>query len=273
MLISDAYAEQVFVFKYPSGKYAGTLPQPKEGFSEPQGMCSDVKGNVFVANTSNSTIDEYTNGAFVKALGDPGYYPVGCSVDPKSKTLAVSNIISTSGGQGGISLYANATGTPQQLTDPYMYEVYFISYYGRTGNLYFSGDDTSFYAAMDSYIRGVFKPFVIHGVTIGFAGTVAYATKTKSLVIGDQDTFYGPVFYEVKQNGKVIGKVVLSCDSSGSGGSGVCDVVQAAVKGDNLLGPDATSVDAELFSYPSGQLKMKLTGAPVEQPIGRRLVS
>ncbi len=148
-----------------------------------------------------------------------------------------------------------------------MYEVYFISYYGKTGNLYFSGDDTSFYPAMSSYIRGVFKPFVIQGVTLGFAGSVAYAAKTKSLVIGDQDSFYGPVFYEVKQNGKVIGKVVLSCDYGGSGGSGFCDVVQAAVKGDNLLAPDASSVGAALFSYPSGQLKKKLTVA-FEQPIG-----
>jgi len=261
VFISDAYAEQVYVFTT-AGKYVGTLPQPSEGFSEPQGLCSDTKGNLFVDNTSNSTIDEYTGGKFVQALSDPGEYPVGCSVDPKTSTLAVSNIISTSGGQGGITLFSNEGGSGTKLTDPNMEEVYFIGYYAKTGKLYYSGDNTSFYPALSSYIKGKFKLVPLKGATLGFAGTVTYSAQTKSLAVGDQDTFYGPTFYHVKTNGNVTGQTVLDCAS-------FCDVVQATVQGKEIVAPDASSVDANIFPWPAGgAAKTALTGASFEQPIG-----
>ncbi|MEO7201706.1 MAG: hypothetical protein ABIZ82_03840, partial [Candidatus Tumulicola sp.] len=58
--ISDAGDNVVQIFTFPSGTYLGSAPGPPEGFSEPQGMCSDKNGNVFVANTENSKIDEYS---------------------------------------------------------------------------------------------------------------------------------------------------------------------------------------------------------------------
>ncbi len=131
MLISDYGFNQVYVFKYPSGQYVGTLPEPKEGFAQVDGLCSDNNGNIFVTNTGHSTIDKYTSGAFVKALQDPGMSPVGCSVDPTTNTLAVDNLYSTSYGQGGISLYAKESGSPRQLFDPDMYEAYFSAYFGE----------------------------------------------------------------------------------------------------------------------------------------------
>ncbi len=260
IFVSDAYANQIYVFSYPRVKYLGTLPQPPEGFSEPQGLCSDGSGNLFVANTSNSTIDEYRDLKFVQALSDPKEYPVGCAVDPKSNTLAASNIISTSGGQGGISLYANETGTAQQLIDPNMYEVYFLGYYADTGRLFYSGDDTNFYPALSSYSNGKFKIVPLKGATLGFAGTVTYSTATRSLAVGDQDTFYGPTFYHVKSNGKVTGSTVLACES------GYCDVVQASLKGHRLfaLGGEGIGV----FDYPAGGNPIKTILCSFEQPIG-----
>jgi len=263
IFISDAYAEQVYVFKT-TGAYIGTLPQPTEGFSEPQGLCSDSKGNVFVSNTSNSTIDEYTGGKFKAALSDPGYYPVSCSVDPKTNTLAAGNIISTSGGQGGIALFANESGSATQKTDPNMYEVYFTGYYAKTGNLYYSGDNIDFYPAVSSYTnKGKFKLITLKGATLGFAGTVQYSGATTSLAVGDQDTFYGPTFYHVKGNGNVTGQTVLTCSS------GFCDIVQAWIHGKTIIGPDASSVSASIFPWPAGGNASKtLSGASFEQPIG-----
>ncbi len=199
--ISDSGDNVVQVFSYPSGTYMGALSAPPEGFSEPQGMCSDKNGNVFIANTENSKIDEYAaNGTYMQSLSDPGEYPAGCAVDPKSGTLAVSNIIATSGYAGGISLYNNASGSPQTLSDPNMYEVFFVGYLGKTGNLYYSGFNNNFYAAVSSYIGGNFALLNISGATIGFPGTVSNAHKTGSLAIGDQDTFYGPTFYQVERH-------------------------------------------------------------------------
>jgi hypothetical protein len=265
--ISDAVNNDVEVFGYPSGTAMGTLAAPPEGFSEPQGMCSDKNGNVFVANTNNSTIDEYApDGSFTQALSDPNEFPAGCAVDPKSGTLAVSNIISTSDNAGGISLYTNATGTPQQLTDPNMFEVFFPAYLGKTGNLYYSGFNNSFYAAVSSYIGGNFALLNISGATIGFPGTVSNAFKTGTLAIGDQDTFYGPTFYQVTAAGNVTGTTVISCPS------GDCDVVQATVKGNKIVAPDAGSIDATVNPYPAGgDALVTVTG--FGQPIGSAVSS
>jgi hypothetical protein len=265
--ISDSGENDVQIFSYPSGTAMGTLSPPPEGFSEPQGMCSDKNGNVFVANTENSKIDEFAaDGTYMQSLSDPGEYPAGCAVDPKSGTLAVSNIISTSDNAGGISLYANASGTPQTLTDPNMFEVFFISYLGKTGNLYYSGFDNSFYAAISSYIGGNFALLPLSGATIGFPGTVSNAHKTGSLAIGDQDTFSAPTFYQVSATGNVTGSTVLTC------ASGDCDVVQATVKGNKIVAPDAGSADATVNPYPAG-------GAPITtvtgfyEPIGSAVSS
>ena len=265
--ISDSGDNQVVVFSYPSGTAMGALAPPPEGFSEPQGMCSDKNGNVFIANTENSKIDEYApNGTFTQALSDPGEFPAGCAVDPKSGTLAVSNIISTSDNAGGISLYANASGTPQQLTDPNMFEVFFIGYYGKTGNLYYSGFNNSFYAAISSYIGGNFALLPLNGATIGFPGTVSNSFKTKTLAIGDQDTFYGPTFYQVDATGNVSGSTVLACPS------GDCDVVQATVKGNKIVAPDAGSLDATVNPYPAGGSAL-VTVTGFGQPIGSAVSS
>lgn len=265
--ISDAGDNVIQLFSFPSGTYLGAAPPPPEGLSEPQGMCSDNAGDVFVANTTKSTIDEYAgNGTFMQALSDPGEFPAGCAVDPASGTLAVSNIISTSDNAGGISLYKNASGKPQQLTDPNMFEVFFISYYGSTGKLYYSGFNNSFYAAISSYVKGNFKPFVLEGDSIGFPGTVAWGYKTKSLVIGDQDSFYAPAFLQVRASGKVIGKTVLSCPS------GDCDVVQATVRGKYLIAPDSGSIGVGVYAYPAGGDPLFIIGGvSFGQPIGSAL--
>jgi DNA-binding beta-propeller fold protein YncE len=53
LFISDSGNNTVQVFDFPSNSYIGELSSPPEGFNEPQGMCSDNKGDVYVANTAN----------------------------------------------------------------------------------------------------------------------------------------------------------------------------------------------------------------------------
>ena len=250
MWMSDAGDNNVQIFTFPSGTYIGAAPAPPEGFAQPQGMCSDKAGDVFVANTSSGTIDEYAgNGTFVKALFDPNEYPVGCAIDPSSGTLAVSNIISSGDNAGGISLYKNASGKPRQLTDPNMIEIYFIAYYGSTGKLFYSGFNNSFDPAISSYVRGTFNIVPLNGATIGFPGTVAWASKTKSLAIAGQATAGGPTFYHVKADGNVTGATVLACASD------YCDVDQATVEGKYIVAA------AGVYAYPAGGDPLYTVGA------------
>src|SRR5580692_2300582 len=58
LYVSDIGAEDVDVFSYPGGKQVGTLT----GFSEPAGLCTDRKGDVFVVDSGNDRILEYAHG-------------------------------------------------------------------------------------------------------------------------------------------------------------------------------------------------------------------
>jgi hypothetical protein len=263
VFISDAYADHVYLFSYPKFKYLGAAHQPPEGFSEPQGLCSDRDGDVYVANTANSTIDEYAgDGTFLRSLKDAKKYPLFCAVDPKTNTLAVRNIISTSGGPGGVVLYANASGTPQPFSDPNFSQINSLVYYGETGKLFYTGDLTSGPPALGSYYNGQYKVVTIKGP--GFEpGWILYAAKTKSLVVANTSSPYTPGYYFVKQNGKVTGNMSLGCPS------GFCDVVQPTIEGGTFIAPDAASVAVAAYKFPAGGTPYAIfKGANFEQPIG-----
>ncbi len=263
VFISDAYAEQVYLFSFPKFKYLGTAQQPPEGLSEPQGLCADKDGDVYVANTANSTIDEYAgDGTFLRSLKDPKEYPVFCTVDPQTNTLAVQNIISTSGGPGGVVLYANATGTPQPFTDANFSKINSLAYYGDTGKLFYTGDLPSGAPALGTYYNGQYKIVTIKGPAFK-PGRILYSTKTKSLVIANTSSSYKPGYYFVKQNGKVTGNISLGC------ASGFCDIIQPTIEGGAFIAPDASSVDVVAYKFPAGGLPYAtFKGAALEQPIG-----
>ena len=58
LYVSDIGAEDVDVFSYPGGKQVGKLT----GFSEPAGLCTDRKGDVFVVDSGSDRILEYAHG-------------------------------------------------------------------------------------------------------------------------------------------------------------------------------------------------------------------
>jgi hypothetical protein len=107
LYVSDPEAAAVYVFSYPSGSLAGTL----RGFTQPEGLCSDQVGNVFVADQRAADIVEYAHGGKtpIAVLADPAM-PNACSVDVTTKNLAVSNFDDSVGiyqrEQGKATLYA-----------------------------------------------------------------------------------------------------------------------------------------------------------------------
>ncbi len=72
IFVSDAANNVVNIYNT-KGKQLGQLT----GFSQPQGLASDAKGNLYVADTNNSQILVYAP-PYKKApkkLADPGYFP------------------------------------------------------------------------------------------------------------------------------------------------------------------------------------------------------
>ena len=135
----------VSVFNYRTGKLVGTL----SGFSGADGECVDKTGDVFITNTDESAVLEYSHGSTtpINTLSDPGYEPYGCSVDPTTGNLAVSNFDG-----GSVAVYSDAQGDPTVYSIPEV-DVQFCGY-DNSGNLFIDGLGHSFAFELFELPRG-----------------------------------------------------------------------------------------------------------------------
>jgi hypothetical protein len=133
---SDALTDEVYVYAAngKSDKVLGELT----GFNEPYGMCADKAGNVYVTNMQAKNILEYAHGGTTPintindAYGDPG----GCSVNPQTGDLAVTNFEGGTSGYGNLVVYANASGSGTEFQTG-SYALVYAPVYDNHGNLFF----------------------------------------------------------------------------------------------------------------------------------------
>jgi hypothetical protein len=268
LYVSDLGTFDVDVYTLPSRKRSGKLT----GFDEPQGECTDPKGNVWVTNTGAFQIVKYAHGGTKPAaiLNDPLGYPVGCAIDPASGNLAVANLKGLSGA-GLVLVYEHARGTPAAFADLKQYSCFFAAYDAK-GDLYVSGETGP---QVHSYVLSVLphhstsmSTVTISGGTLYFPGTVAWVGST--LVLGDQKcrNHAASCFYELKVSGKKA-KITHTTPLAGA-----CDVAQAWVGKKHIAGGDyrycggRSSVD--IWPYPSGGVpSAKVTG--LQMPVGTAL--
>jgi hypothetical protein len=98
---------EVLAYTYPGGKLVGTLGD----FDNPDGLCSDTAGNVFVTiggfEGLHPSVQEYARGGrLLSTLSVPAPWAASCSVDPTTGDLAVTN------GGTNVYIYQNAQGEP-----------------------------------------------------------------------------------------------------------------------------------------------------------------
>lgn len=108
LYVSSPTSNVVYVYKYPGGALVSTLT----GFDNPQGLCSDAKGDVWITNADpngNTDLIEYAHGGTspIATLDDSGFEPGGCAVDPITGDLAVGNAIDD------VAVWRNARGKPK----------------------------------------------------------------------------------------------------------------------------------------------------------------
>ncbi|MGC1380424.1 MAG: hypothetical protein WA814_05300 [Candidatus Baltobacteraceae bacterium] len=132
---NDSEIPDVYVFSYPDGTLVGTLT----GFQDPQGICTDQFGDVFIADEDADEIVEYAHGGTspIRTLTD-GQEPTACAVDIKSGDLAVSNR------NDSVSIYKHATGTPKTHTVTF---APLFAAYDDKGNLFIDGYGNPFTVA------------------------------------------------------------------------------------------------------------------------------
>jgi hypothetical protein len=133
---SDALTNEVYVYAV-NGKNDTPLGE-LTGFDEPYGMCADKSGNVYITNMQGNDILEYAHGGTtaIKTLSDSYGNPGGCSVNPKTGDLAVTNFLGGGSGYGSLVIYSGGSGSGT-LINIGTYQVVYAPVYDSKGNLFF----------------------------------------------------------------------------------------------------------------------------------------
>jgi hypothetical protein len=268
LYVSDLGRWDVYMYLFPSLREIGKLT----GFNDPQGVCSDAAGNVWIANAGTDQMLEYAHGTttLISSLGDPVGVPIGCAIDRSSGNLAVTNLYDFSG-SGSVLVYAKASGTPRIYSSSTMYYYYFNAYDAR-GNLYVSGASVSntYLLAVLPKGRTSMSLVSIAGGTLYFPGTVAWSASM--LVLGDQRCANRSTscLYQLTVSGtKATIKRTIPL-------SGSCDVTQAWVGTTQIAGGDNSEYCAgrtnrvEIWPYPAGGKPAKSVYSPLA-PVGATL--
>jgi hypothetical protein len=265
IFVSDGENNVVNIYNT-AGKLLGQI----DDLSEPQGITSDGKANLYVADTGDNAIKIYTPPYkhAPKVLDDPGEYPVSVSVTYDGEFVAVANLTSTSGGPGNVLIFKKGEAK-YKISSSALARVYFLAFDAK-GNLYVDGESASGQVVLGEIANATkggnkLKTLKYTGVTIGFPGGIQVTTHDKIAILDQQAatiyTFNQPV------NGS------LGSPIATTGLTGASDPVTFAFTASNkdLWSAIAGATGVDEFAYPAG-------GNPVKQfmesgePIGVALV-
>lgn len=178
--VSDYGLSEIYL--YSGTTLCGTIT----GLSNPQGMnINDGNGYLYVANTGASDVlvfkPPYT-GAPVKTISDPGYYPTDVTLC--KNYIAITNIISTSGGAGNVEIYQS--GKLTALQDKNAFEEYFAACNDANGDLFTDGRNSSGATIVNEFVGGKApaKELPKIAAAVSFPGGMRFV---KALWVDDQN--------------------------------------------------------------------------------------
>lgn len=259
---SDSGTDEVNVYTYPQGMLVGQLT----GLSDPQGLCTDASGDVFVTDR-NSTISEYAHGGTsqIATLPDPGEWPIGCAVDPTTGNLAVANWCKISAsrcsGPGSVSIYAGGSGIPKQYFDEHVYNAEDCTY-DDAGNLYIDGlGDPRPLGKLAELPKGGANLTVLHVVwttkypPIKLIGGIQWdgAHVAVADASGSTDAFKPSIYVAPPNGGRFVDKIRLGRTEPDRS-----SVYGFAIDGRTLIAPDAGTGRILFYRYPNGGRPMKV---------------
>ncbi|HYL26727.1 MAG TPA: hypothetical protein VEW74_02770, partial [Candidatus Nitrosotalea sp.] len=196
---------------------------------------------------------EYAHGGTspIATLDDSGYFPVGCSVDPVTGNLAVSNFPTSSSAHGNVVIYKHAKGPPTgHYTSSKMNQMLLCGYDG-SGNLFVDGlSQASAFEFVELPKGGSKLENITLNHSIQSAGGVQW--DGKHVAVGDQATNTIYQFTIRGKHGSLAGSTAL-------GGASV--VFQFWIDGSRVIGPDSGLSDVGIWKYPAGGTAIKtITG-------------
>ncbi len=271
LYVSDEGANDVDVYAYPAGTRAGKLTN----LAQPAGLCTDTFGNVWVVQSASSKITEFGHGGAkpITTLTISGARRLlGCSVDPTTGDLAVTDLGNSKGG-GSLWVFARAQGTPKNYRDPKISFAYFDGY-DLAGNLFVDGLGRSSRFELAELPKGAAELIDIALYkSVGFPGGVRW--DGGYVAIGDQN-------YEGRQTSAIYQISVSGSRARVKGTTpltGSCDVVQftfgrtGGKKGgrkNQVIGPDVCQNNVGFYHYPAGGSATKTLNG-FQYPVGATL--
>jgi hypothetical protein len=270
LFVSDSGTADVYIYKLPTLKNVATIT----GFSQPQGECSDNKGDVWIADTNGATIYELSHhGQLNNELADASN-PVACAWDPSTGNLAVMNLFGTGSTSGGVLIYPKGSQAPTLYQNPKQY-YYNFGGYDSSGDLYFDGRDESGSFMLSELPKGANSAHTIKlQGTIYFPGMVEWNSAKHQLIVGDQScgNAYASCVYAVTitKNGGTLGQ---RTNFQIQGDGPVCDLVQGVEYGGRIAGSNfefcgSIPSGTYLWSYPSGGAPLAFNDNVDATPVG-----
>lgn len=223
----------VYVFTYPGTHSIGILTPHSAGTE-----CADSSGHVFITGnggypTYNGVIFEYAHGGSkpLATLDDGTSNPYGCSIDPTTGNLAVTDNCPGSGTtqcRGDMAIYLHAKGEPKRYVDSAITSYYYCGYDG-SGDLFLDGTDSEGAFRFAELPKGATKfTNITLEVKIEKPGGVEW--DGQYVAVGNQ----GNKIYRIDGSG---GKVEGTISLSGPQKLGSLEIQQFWIQGSTLIGP------------------------------------
>ncbi|MFZ0573058.1 MAG: hypothetical protein WAM02_00060 [Candidatus Cybelea sp.] len=271
LFVSDSGTADVYIYRLPTLKVLARI----SGFSQPQGECSDNKGNVWIADTNANAVYEVSHSGHLENVLTSNYgHPEACAWDPTTGNLAVMTLFSGSGASGAVLVYRKGSGPSTQYTNPKQVYYNFGGY--EDGNLFFDGRDANGTFMISELPKGAKSAHTIalRGGTIYFPGMVQWDSTASDLIVGDQacGNTYTSCLYSVKvasKSGTITGTTNLQSPS----GSEVCDLVQGVEFDGEIAGSDndfcgSSPSTTDLWPYPAGGYPTNHNDSADVTPVG-----
>ena len=258
LYVSNIDSNTVNVYSYPNDKQVGMITADLSG---PDGICVDNKNDIWVVNNgpvgSIPYLVEYKHGGKTPIATLSGIvFAIGCSVDPTTGDLAVTNYGTGSSGGGSVSIFAHAKGTPKVYTDSEIAHFNFCGYDPK-GNLYADGTDAGqnvFHFAELPKGKKNLKNITLKGGFIYYPGMVQW--DGKYVAVGDQmpsGTYTDAIYQTTGAGGKIVHETPL--DSGGPE-----EIIGFWIQGSTVIGPNVlpSPGDVGFYKYPAGGKPTKI---------------
>ncbi len=258
----------VNVYTYAGRKLVGELIN----FKQPEGECTDAKGDIYVTDAGDEQIVEYAHGAKtpIRTIKGGKYEPYACAINPKNGDLAVANEY-TSRGRGNVAVYAHAKGKPTYYTNPSMPSVIGCAY-DKYGDLltaaYYYGSGYPYDYAFFAYLPAKSHNYQLIDLISSYFGLSVYGVgwDGKYFTVDTQDKLY---LYSINIKGQGEGTISLSGADGPVAFNNTSPGKQAtqAVSGSGSSSSDnANTVD--FWDYPAGGSPIVTLTHGVYRPFG-----